>query len=181
MTLLPTRPIPTVAPDAEVLFQGSASAQTAPAVAHCRHNGCSDCHYDGSRCAAGQRSRLSAAGPRARPPARGQTPGYGARVAWVDYQGYVHIGSLQTHQQRIVASGDKDPVRTLTVAGSEIFWPVRSEIPFSTIMAYDTATGRSCASSRVARLYSRPSVAVTSSSMTGTTQQWRATGLMAGW
>src|SRR6185312_3391333 len=27
------------------------------------------------------------------------------RVAWVDYQGQVHIGSLQNHQQRVVASG----------------------------------------------------------------------------
>ncbi len=69
-------------------------------------------------------------------------PGTAPRVAWVDYQGRIHIGSLQTRQQRIVASGDTDPVSTLTVAGNKIFWPVRSEIPSSTIMAYDTATGQ---------------------------------------
>jgi hypothetical protein len=69
-------------------------------------------------------------------------PGTAPRVAWVDYQNNIRIGSLQTREQRIVASGDTDPVSSLTVSGSKIFWTTRTENPFFAVMAYDTATGR---------------------------------------
>jgi hypothetical protein len=140
VTLQPTRPAPAAA-DTEVLFKEAhqrrrrrrlliaaitlvAVAVSTAAVALTRSS----------------HAQPAPAAPVAQQPAV-KLPGTAPRVAWADYQGNIRIGSLQTHEQRIVASGDTDPVSTLVVSGSKIFWPVRSEIPFATIMAYDTATG----------------------------------------
>ncbi len=141
MTLQPTRPAPKAA-DAELLFKEAhqrrrrrrllISAIIVVAIA---------VSMAVVALSGGGHTRPAPAAPVARqPPVK--LPGTAPHLAWVDYQGNVRIGSLQTHEQRIVASGDKDPVSTLVVSGSKIFWAVRTEIPFTTIMAYDTATGR---------------------------------------
>ncbi len=82
-------------------------------------------------------------------------------VAWVDYRGQVHIGSLRTHQQRVVAAGHGGAVISMVASGRTLFWiavcgacqssdsgPVydaatgRVSSFTSGVMAYDTATGR---------------------------------------
>jgi hypothetical protein len=85
-------------------------------------------------------------------------------VAWVDYQGQVHIGSLQTHQQRVVASGGGDATTPLLVSGRTLFWVAGGGIFYdrvtrrvrslaSGVMAYDTVTGRVRAFASGAQLF----------------------------
>jgi len=63
-------------------------------------------------------------------------PGSAPRVAWVDYQGQVHVGRLQTREQRVVASGGADATTSLVASGRTLFWVSGG------VMAYDTVTGR---------------------------------------
>jgi hypothetical protein len=71
-------------------------------------------------------------------------PGAPPRVAWVDYQGQVHIGSLRTHQQGVVASGAAPGEATISMvaSGKLLFWDSGTGVAYDTVMAYDTATGR---------------------------------------
>ncbi len=141
MTLQPTRPAPAAA-DTEVLFKEAHQRRRRRRLAMAAITLVVAAVLTAVIALPGGGHKQPApAAPVARPPAV-RLPGTSPRVAWVDYQGNVRIGSLQTHEQRIVASGNKDPVSTLVVSGTKIFWPVRTEIPFITIMAYDTATGR---------------------------------------
>src|SRR5262249_7909925 len=43
-------------------------------------------------------------------------------VAWVDYNGRLHIGSLTTGQQRVAAAANSDPVVPLIAAGDHLYW-----------------------------------------------------------
>jgi hypothetical protein len=61
------------------------------------------------------------------------------RVAWTDYQGRVHIGSLDTLQQRVVASGAGGSL-TLAVSGTTLLW-TSGHAMVNHVMAYDTVTG----------------------------------------
>lgn len=62
-------------------------------------------------------------------------------VAWVDYHRGVHIGSLRTHQQRVVSSNGAGPTTPLVVSGTSLFWVAPSPMG-SDVMVYDTASGR---------------------------------------
>jgi len=75
------------------------------------------------------------------------------QVAWVDYQGRVHIGSLQTHQHRVIASGGGDATTSLVVSGRTLFWASGGGLVYEKatgrlrsfakgVMAYDRLTGR---------------------------------------
>ena len=102
----------------------------------------------------------SGAKPPARPLARPPRPapnrpitGAAAvpHVAWVDYDGQLHIGDLSGFSQRVVARADADPTAPLVTAGGRVFW-VRSQYPNPNgsvtpsaspdVFGYDTATGR---------------------------------------
>lgn len=73
-----------------------------------------------------------------------------ARVAWSDYHGYLHIGTLGGLGERVVVQTDADPTASLLAVGNDIFW-VRSMSPTpdgtvnpivdSTVQRYDLATG----------------------------------------
>ena len=80
-------------------------------------------------------------------------PGSPPWVAWVDYQGQVHVGSLRTRQQRVVASGTGNPTTSMVASGSKLFWVSEGGVVYdkvtrrvrslpSGVMAYDTLTGR---------------------------------------
>ncbi len=143
MTLQPTRPAPTAA-DAELLFKEAhqrrrrrrlliaAIAVVAIAVSTAA-----------IALTGGGDARPAPAAPVVQPPAV-KLPGTAPRVAWTDYQGHVHIGSLQTLQQRVVASGSRDPVTSMVVSGSKLFWVAGnfSMLGGPTVMSYDMKTGR---------------------------------------
>jgi hypothetical protein len=73
------------------------------------------------------------------------------QIAWVDYNGQLHIGDLSGFTQRVVAQADADPTAPLVTAGGRVFW-VRSQqpnpdgsetpLPNSAVFGFDTATGR---------------------------------------
>jgi hypothetical protein len=102
---------------------------------------------------------LSGSGPRSAAPAPVASPaavlplGPPPNVAWVDYQGRVHVGSLQTHQQRVVATGSGSPTAAMVASASTLFWVDGGGVVYDKktrkvrtlargVMAYDTATGR---------------------------------------
>ncbi len=73
-------------------------------------------------------------------------------VAWVDYAGQVHVGSLLTHQQRVVASGSAGATTSMVASGSTLFWVDGGGLVYDKttrrvrslprgVMAYDTGTG----------------------------------------
>lgn len=72
-------------------------------------------------------------------------------IAWVDYDGQLHIGSLSGSTQRVVANADADPTAPLVAAGGRVFW-VRSQYPNPNgsytpsaspdVFEYNTATGK---------------------------------------
>jgi hypothetical protein len=75
------------------------------------------------------------------------------QVAWVDYQGQVHIGSLPSHQQRVVANGTGSPTISMVASGGTLFWAAEGGVVYDKVtrqlrslprgvMAYDTVTGR---------------------------------------
>jgi hypothetical protein len=64
-----------------------------------------------------------------------------ARVAWVDYNGGLHIGSLVTGHQRVAAVGPSDPVVPLIAAGDHLYW-VNTRGTYSPIQSLDLATGK---------------------------------------
>jgi hypothetical protein len=73
-------------------------------------------------------------------------------VAWVDYDGKLHIGDLSGFSQRVIAEVDADPTAPLVTAGGRVLW-VRSQYPNPNgsyspsaspdVLGYDTATGKS--------------------------------------
>lgn len=75
----------------------------------------------------------SAALPAARLPA--------AQVAWVDYSGRLHIGSLTTGHQRVAAVANADPVVRLIAAGDHLYW-VNTAGTYWQIQSLDLATGK---------------------------------------
>jgi hypothetical protein len=62
-------------------------------------------------------------------------------VAWVDYNGRLHIGSLITGQQRVAAAANSDPVVPLIAAGDHLYW-VNTGGTYWQIQSLDLATGR---------------------------------------
>ena len=102
-----------------VVLAGSAAALLANWP---RHNG-----------AAGQPDASAAALP------AGQLPA--AQVAWVDYNGRLHIGSLITGHQRVAAVANSDPVAPLTAAGDHLYW-VNTAGTYWQIKSLDLATGK---------------------------------------
>ena len=44
------------------------------------------------------------------------------RVAWVDYNGRVHLGDLATSAQRVIAKINADPALPLVQAGGRLYW-----------------------------------------------------------
>jgi hypothetical protein len=79
-----------------------------------------------------------AAGP---PPPAATKFGPAPLMAWVDYQRDVHIGSLRTHQQRVISSNGGGPTTPLVVSGETIFWVAPGAMG-SDVIAYDTGSGR---------------------------------------
>ena len=102
-----------------VVLAGSAAALLANWP---RHNG-----------AAGQPDASAAALP------AGQLPA--AQVAWVDYNGRLHIGSLITGHQRVAAVANSDPVAPLIAAGDHLYW-VNTAGTYWQIKSLDLATGK---------------------------------------
>jgi len=64
-----------------------------------------------------------------------------AQVAWVDYNGRLHIGSLITGQQRVAAAANSDPVVPLIAAGDHLYW-VNAGGTYWQIQSLDLATGK---------------------------------------
>ena len=64
-----------------------------------------------------------------------------AQVAWVDYQGRLHVGSLITGHQRVAAVANSDPVVPLIAAGDHLYW-VNSAGTYWHIQSLDLATGK---------------------------------------
>ena len=143
MTLQPTRPAPAAA-DVEVLFKEAHQRRRRRRLAMAAITLVVAAVSTAVITLPGGGSTPPApAAPVARPPAV-KLPGTPPRVAWVDYQGNVRIGSLQTHEQRIVASGsarsgDFDGrIRIQAFLGLGQLLGVGGP----TVMVYDTATGR---------------------------------------
>jgi hypothetical protein len=65
-------------------------------------------------------------------------------VAWVDYHGALHIGTVNGLSQRVVAATSADPTTPVVWLGATVFWV--NEHPSSllgwTVEGFDTATGR---------------------------------------
>jgi len=64
-----------------------------------------------------------------------------AQVAWVDYNGRLHIGSLITGRQRVAAAANSDPVVPLIAAGHHLYW-VNTGGTYWQIQSLDLATGK---------------------------------------
>jgi hypothetical protein len=64
-----------------------------------------------------------------------------AQVAWVDYNGRLHIGSLVTRHQRVAAVANSDPVVPLIAAGGRLYW-VNTGGTYWQIQSLDLATGK---------------------------------------
>ncbi len=64
-----------------------------------------------------------------------------AQVAWVDYNGSLHIGNLVTGHQRVAAVAPSDPVVPLIAAGDHLYW-VNTGGTYWQIQSLDLATGR---------------------------------------
>jgi hypothetical protein len=64
-----------------------------------------------------------------------------AQVAWVDYNGRLHIGSLVTGHQRVAAAANSDPVVPLIAAGGHLYW-VNTGGTYWQIQSLDLATGK---------------------------------------
>jgi len=64
-----------------------------------------------------------------------------AQVAWVDYNGRLHIGSLITGRQRVAAAASADPVVPLIAAGDHLYW-VNTGGTYWQIQSLDLATGK---------------------------------------
>lgn len=79
------------------------------------------------------RSAASAALPGARLPA--------AQVAWADYNGRLHIGSLITGRAHVAAMASADPVVPLIAAGEHLYW-VNTGGTYWQIQSLDLATGK---------------------------------------
>jgi hypothetical protein len=69
----------------------------------------------------------------------GQLPA--AQVAWVDYTGRLHVGSLITGHQRVAAVANSDPVVPLIAAGGHLYW-VNTAGTYWQIQSLDLATGK---------------------------------------
>jgi hypothetical protein len=103
-------------------------------------------------------------GSHAQPPVRQQSapkptvtlPGSSPRIAWVDYSDRVHIGSLKTGEERVVASGPEasnSSTTQMVTSGNMLFWDTGRGVFYNkatklaqafdaTVMVYDTVTGR---------------------------------------
>ena len=64
-----------------------------------------------------------------------------AQVAWADYNGRLHIGSLVTGHQRVAAAANSDPVVPLIAAGDHLYW-VNTGGTYWQIQSLDLATGK---------------------------------------
>jgi hypothetical protein len=64
-----------------------------------------------------------------------------AQVAWADYNGRLHIGSLLTGHQHVAAVANSNPVVPLTVAGDHLYW-VNTGGTYWQIQSLDLATGK---------------------------------------
>lgn len=102
----------------------------------------------------------SGAKPPARPPSSPPRPApnrliagatVSSHVAWVDYDGQLHVGDLSGFSQRVVAQADADPTAPLVTAGGRVFWvrsqytnPNGSVAPSASpdVYGYDTTTGK---------------------------------------
>src|ERR1700722_4896024 len=65
-------------------------------------------------------------------------------VAWVDYDGALHIGTVNGLSQRVVAATSADPTTPVVWLGTDVYW-VNEHAPGplgSTVEGFDTATGR---------------------------------------
>jgi hypothetical protein len=64
-----------------------------------------------------------------------------AQVAWADYNGRLHIGSLVTGHQRVAAVANSDPAVPLIAAGDHLYW-VSTGGTYWQIQSLDLATGK---------------------------------------
>jgi hypothetical protein len=157
MTLLTTKPRPATPSDAEVLFKEArqrrrrrrilATAIVA-AIAALSTTVVALTRGDSAHAQA-----PTAPKPR---PSVAPLPGTPPRVAWVDYSDRVHIGSLRTGEERVVAEGPEasnSATTQMVTSGKLLFWDTGGGVFFnkttkraqsfdSTVMAYDTVTGR---------------------------------------
>jgi hypothetical protein len=93
-------------------------------------------HYQAPRSA--RSAGPAAAAPTPRPLRLALPP---ARLAWVDYQGQLHIGNVATRYQRAVATVPSANGGRLVAAGHFLYWPdtYKNVAP---IRGYDIATGK---------------------------------------
>ncbi|HSR83300.1 MAG TPA: hypothetical protein VLM11_03865 [Streptosporangiaceae bacterium] len=64
-----------------------------------------------------------------------------ALVGWVDYRGRLHIGSLGTGRQRVVAAASSNPVVPLVAVAGHLYW-ANTGGTYRQIESLDLATGR---------------------------------------
>jgi hypothetical protein len=89
-------------------------------------------------------SHRSAGSPTTAPTAAAPVTGHTPLVAWVDYDGALHIGTVHGLSQRVVAATSADPTTPVVWLGTDVFW-VNERPPGllgSTVEGFDTATGR---------------------------------------
>jgi hypothetical protein len=90
-------------------------------------------------------SHRSAGSPTTAPTTPAAVTGRYPLVAWVDYHGALHIGTVNGLSQRVVAGTSADPTTPVVWLGTKVFW-VNERPPGllgSTVEGFDTATGRS--------------------------------------
>jgi hypothetical protein len=63
------------------------------------------------------------------------------RVAWVDYDGQLHVGNLATRAEHVVATADASAADPMTQAGGRLYWVDISK-DAAPIRDYDLATGK---------------------------------------
>jgi hypothetical protein len=63
------------------------------------------------------------------------------RVAWVDYNGQLHVGNLATRAQHVVATVDASAADPMIQAGGRLYWADISK-DVAPIRDYDIATGK---------------------------------------
>jgi hypothetical protein len=76
--------------------------------------------------------------------AAARAPGFAlppARVAWVDYNGHLHVGDLATRVQHVVATVDASAADPMIQAGGRLYWAgINKNV--APIRDYDIATGK---------------------------------------
>jgi len=88
-------------------------------------------------------SHRSTGSPTTAPTTPAPVAGRNPLVAWVDYDGALHVGTVNGLSQRVVAATSADPTTPVVWLGSDVFW-VNERPPglLGSVEGFDTATGQ---------------------------------------